>query len=133
MGREPAPRRIQVIDNESRIRSVLDFLLAESDSGAEAEGVEGLRAIPRHSFDALLLDVRRLTPAAEQEPKDVHRICPSLVGRVLAVVVETAGSQTMELLCGNDIPGRPSPRLVRDLCRAFEMLRGTLVPGVRFK
>jgi hypothetical protein len=89
MGKEPAARQIRIIDSRCRIREVLDFLL----SSAEPEGVDVLRAIPRYTFDVLLLDVRRLTSASENEPQDVPKICPSLLGAFWSSLLKRRSSR----------------------------------------
>jgi len=99
MGNAGSRRRVLIIEDEPSIRKVLYTLLAGIGCDAETatNGAQALAMVQREQFDALLLDLRCSDLEPEVVLSNVHRIRPSLIGRVLVVAGEVADEKTLEL------------------------------------
>ena len=125
MAKEPARRKVLIIEDEPSIRNVLFVLLA--GLGCEGDvaytGQQALSMISRGSFDAVLLDLRCSNVGAEEVVSQIRDIRPNLVGRVLVITGEVTDPQTMELLDRFLLPHIPRNRLMAEL---WGHLRGIL-------
>jgi CheY-like chemotaxis protein len=97
---EPLFRKVLVIEDESSIRNLLFGLIAQLGCTADSasDGREALAKLSREKFDSVLLDLRCSRVQADDVIPEIHRICPSLVGRVLVITGEVEDDQTLRLI-----------------------------------
>lgn len=125
---ESSHRKVLIIEDKSSIRSLLFGLLAQLGCKADAamDGREALAKITRENFDSVLLDLRCSSLQAEEVIPEIHRICPSLIGRVLVITGEVADEKTLRLIEQYFLLRIPHHRLSRDfqgLLRALLRIR----------
>lgn len=93
-------RKVLLIESEPAAREVLQVLVGNLGClGKVVEnGRQAMATVRCEDFDAVLLDVRSSAIPPEQVLSRIHRIRPSLVGRVLVITGEVDDQGALDLV-----------------------------------
>ena len=130
VGKDPARRRVLIIEDEPTIRNVLYVLLAAlgCEGDVAYSGQQALAMISHQKFDAVLLDLRCSNAPVEHMVSQIKEIRPSLLGRVLVITGEVTDPQAMELIERHLLPCVRASRLMSDLWGQLRGLLGASTP-----
>lgn len=122
----PLRRKVLIVEDELSISNLLYVLLEDLNYDGEVAlgGQQALRMIERTSFDAILLDLRYSSDAAEQCVSQIAKIHPSLLDRVLVITGEFADYRAMDLIQRHCLPHLPQSRLMEDIHQSLRALLG---------
>lgn len=115
-----------MVEDEFSIRELLNALVKKLGCRGEVAtgGQEALAMIRRSDFDAVLLDLRCPDLPAEDVVSGIHRLRPSLVGRVLVITGDVADLNTLVLVERHFLLQIPRSRLLQDLMGRLQALLG---------
>jgi hypothetical protein len=94
----PLRRRVLVLNDKRSVRNLL-FLLEKIGSEQLTPAGEPLLALPgQKKFDAIVLDMRRLDGKPGDEVRGIGEVHVGRAGKLLVIIAEVNGPQTMDLL-----------------------------------
>lgn len=95
----PLRRKVLVLNDKKSVRN-LTFLLnkIESENGLPGAGEPLLSLLDHKQFDAVVLDLRRSSRRIREEVRGIGEIRAGRAGKLLVIVAEVNGPQTMALL-----------------------------------
>lgn len=121
----PEPqRKILIIETEAGVLNLAHILLESmgchcTDAVGAAQALAMLR---RKSFDAVLLDLHCSAEMPAEVISGIHKIQPSLIGRVLVINGETHDRKTFEFVQKHCFGSVPRGRILLDLWSSLQRL-----------
>jgi CheY-like chemotaxis protein len=95
----PLCRKVLVLNDKKSVRNLI-FLLKkiESENGLPGAGEPLLALLDQKQFDAVVLDLRCSNRRTREEVRGIGKIRAGRVGKLLVIVTEVNGPQTLVLL-----------------------------------
>jgi CheY-like chemotaxis protein len=119
-------RKVLILEDEPAIRNVIYVLLAGlgCEGDVVQDGRQALASISRHSFDAVLLDLRCSELPPEQLVSEILQIQPSLVGRLMVITGEVSDPETISMIERDSLAHVQRHRVTNDLWERLKSILG---------